>query len=80
MVANVGLCHGDWAVAADGRRLAFVHNWSWEAAQVTAPVTVRDVVSGEIYDWPEVSLLCRDVRVFVDVLDPMSGGAPGEAS
>jgi len=69
------------AVAADGRRLAFVHNWSWEAAQVTAPVTVRDVVSGEIYDPAgSVPLVSWDVRVFVDVLDPMSGGAPGEAS
>ncbi|WP_129842357.1 beta-galactosidase [Streptomyces sp. RFCAC02] len=35
------------ATAADGTRLRFVHNWSWEPGTLPLPVAVRDVLSGE---------------------------------
>ncbi|WP_432970148.1 beta-galactosidase [Dactylosporangium sp. CA-233914] len=36
---------------ANGRRLAFVSNWSAEPTHLTAPFAVRDVVTGEVWDF-----------------------------
>jgi beta-galactosidase len=37
------------AVSRDGRRVRFLHNWSWDQVSVPVPGTVRDVLSGEAY-------------------------------
>jgi hypothetical protein len=29
-----------------GERLVFVHNWSWHAVSLEAPVAVRDLIAG----------------------------------
>jgi beta-galactosidase len=34
------------ATSGAGRRLRFVHNWSWEPTTVAAPVAVTDPLSG----------------------------------
>ncbi|MEU7836566.1 hypothetical protein [Nonomuraea sp. NPDC049129] len=34
------------AVTADGRRLRFLRNWTWQEIAVTAPTAVRDVLAG----------------------------------
>ncbi|MFD0475598.1 beta-galactosidase [Nonomuraea thailandensis] len=34
------------ATARDGRRVRFLHNWSWEETAVPVPVAVRDVLDG----------------------------------
>jgi len=55
------------ARAADGRRLRFVSNWSWEAAPVRLPVPAMDLLSGEALEaGSEFSLGAWDVRVFVE--------------
>lgn len=55
------------ATAADGRRLRFLHNWSWEPATVTAPVTCTDVLSGKrIEHGDSISLTAWDVRVLAE--------------
>ncbi|MEJ3745668.1 beta-galactosidase [Actinomycetes bacterium KLBMP 9797] len=55
------------ATAADGRRLRFLHNWSWSPAAVRAPVPVRDVLAGT--DHPagaDLALTPWDVRVLLE--------------
>jgi beta-galactosidase len=60
------------ATATDGRRVRFVHNWSWEEARVRLPVAVRDVLAGEqLAAGDELLLGPWDVRVLEEV--------PGEA-
>ncbi|MCW2875660.1 MAG: bga11 [Streptomyces oryziradicis] len=55
------------ARAADGRRLRFVSNWSWETAPLRLPVPVMDLLSGETLDaGTEFSLGPWDVRVLIE--------------
>jgi beta-galactosidase len=55
------------ATAADGRRLRFLHNWSWQAASVTVPVACYDVLVGEFFPAGHViDLEPWDVRVLVE--------------
>ncbi|MEV4178648.1 beta-galactosidase [Nonomuraea sp. NPDC049709] len=55
------------ATATDGRRLRFLHNWSWEEAAVVAPVAVHDVVGGRAHAvGAELRLGPWDVRVLVE--------------
>jgi beta-galactosidase len=55
------------ATARDGRRLRFVHNWSWETATVTLPVDVHDLLAaGDHHAGDELTLGAWDVRVFVE--------------
>ncbi|GAA4723259.1 beta-galactosidase [Phytohabitans rumicis] len=52
------------ATAPDGRRVRFLHNWSWEPATVTAPEPVRDVLSGAEYEaGAALTLTAWDVRI-----------------
>ncbi|WP_033306791.1 beta-galactosidase [Streptomyces iakyrus] len=37
------------ATARDGRRVRFLHNWSWEAVSVPVPTALRDVLSDAVY-------------------------------
>ncbi|WSQ07376.1 beta-galactosidase [Streptomyces sp. NBC_01231] len=55
------------ATARDGRRVRFLHNWSWEPASVPVPSAVRDVLSGTEYA-QEVPLGPWDVKVLTDEL------------
>ncbi|MGW7694594.1 beta-galactosidase [Streptomyces asiaticus] len=69
---------GDWrftqesvtctgATAADGRRVRFVHNWSWDEAAVRLPAAVRDVLDGTEYPaGEELRLRSWDVRVLLE--------------
>jgi beta-galactosidase len=69
---------GDWrdlpdtvtvtgATATDGRRVRFVHNWSWNPAAVTLPSAARDVLTGaELDPGAELRLGPWDVRVLVE--------------
>ncbi len=56
------------ATAADGQRVHFLHNWSWEVTIVRVPVRVQDVLDGgiELAPGDEVELGAWDVRVFRD--------------
>ncbi|MFC5827116.1 beta-galactosidase [Nonomuraea insulae] len=55
------------ATAADGRRLRFLHNWTWEATTVRAPVAVRDVLGdGAHAPGDALPLGPWDVRVLVE--------------
>jgi beta-galactosidase len=55
------------ATAADGRRLRFLHNWSWTPVTVTAPVTCTDVLSGKrIEQSAAIELTAWDVRVLME--------------
>ena len=55
------------ATAADGRRLRFLHNWSWDPVTVTAPVTCTDAISGRrIEETGPIELTAWDVRVFTE--------------
>jgi beta-galactosidase len=38
------------ATAQDGRRVRFLHNWSWQKTAVTLPIAMRDVLSGTGYE------------------------------
>ncbi|MFI5894009.1 beta-galactosidase [Actinoplanes sp. NPDC051513] len=58
---------GTGARTADGRRLRFLHNWSFDAARVTAPVDCRDVLSSEpVPAGGDIELASWDVRVLVE--------------
>ncbi|MGW5665616.1 beta-galactosidase [Streptomyces sp. NPDC003758] len=58
----------------DGRRVHIVHNWSWEAARVAAPVELTDVLDGdEIASGTELVLGAWDVRVLAAAPDPRRG-------
>lgn len=37
------------ATARDGRRLRFLHNWSWQEVSVPVPATLRDVLSQALH-------------------------------
>jgi beta-galactosidase len=55
------------ATAADGSRLRFVHNWSWDPAAVTPPVDCRDVLTGKpIPSGDDLELAAWDIRVLVE--------------
>ncbi|QCB93001.1 beta-galactosidase [Cellulomonas shaoxiangyii] len=54
--------------SAAGRRVRFVHNWSWEPTALAAPVAVTDALSGAAVGAGEpVELGAWDVRVLVEV-------------
>ncbi|WP_128374543.1 beta-galactosidase [Streptomyces cavernae] len=53
------------ATAKNGRRVRFLHNWSWNPVTVTLPGPARDVLSGEPCA-DDVRLGPWDVRVFED--------------
>jgi beta-galactosidase len=56
------------ATSPAGRRVRFLHNWSWEPAAVPAPAAVRDVLSGARHDVGEqLHLGPWDVRVVTDL-------------
>lgn len=51
----------------DGRRLRFVHNWSWEPATLPLPVDARDVTTGEVLSsGSSLRLGAWDVRVLLE--------------
>lgn len=55
------------ATSGAGRRLRFVHNWSWEPTTVVVPATVRDVLGdGTTASGEELSLGPWDVRVLIE--------------
>jgi beta-galactosidase len=37
------------ATARDGRRVRFLHNWSWEEVSVPVPTALRDALSGTVH-------------------------------
>jgi beta-galactosidase len=52
--------------APDGRRVHVVHNWSWQPADVQAPVDLADVLDGNsISSGAAFRLGAWDVRIFV---------------
>ncbi|MGX1911599.1 beta-galactosidase [Streptomyces phaeochromogenes] len=52
------------ATARDGRRVRFLHNWSWEPVEVALPTPVRDALTGTSYAPGEaVPLGAWDVKV-----------------
>ncbi|MDF3148393.1 Beta-galactosidase C-terminal domain, partial [Streptomyces sp. T21Q-yed] len=53
------------AASRDGRRVRFLHNWSWEQVTVPVPQGVRDVLSGAVHA-AEVPLGPWDVKVLQD--------------
>jgi beta-galactosidase len=53
------------ATAVDGRRLRFVHNWSWDADSVDLPAAVHDVLADTPVD-EKLELGPWDVRVLVE--------------
>jgi beta-galactosidase len=55
------------ATSGDGRRLRFVHNWSWQPTTVASPVAVTDVLSGRaLATGADIELDAWDVRVLVE--------------
>jgi beta-galactosidase len=55
------------ATAKDGRRLRFLHNWSWTPGLVTLPVDCRDALTGkQLPAGRDVELSPWDVRVLVE--------------
>jgi beta-galactosidase len=55
------------ALSRNGRRLHFLHNWSWRTVTVPVPSSVRDVVSGAaLAEGDELELGPWDVRVLVE--------------
>jgi len=53
------------ATAADGRRLRFVHNWSWDSVSVDLPAAVHDVLADTSVS-DKLDLGPWDVRVLVE--------------
>jgi len=53
------------ATAADGRRLRFVHNWSWDAVSVDLPAPFHDVLADRSVE-DKLDLGPWDVRVLVE--------------
>jgi len=52
------------ATANDGRRLRFLHNWSWQPTLVTAPVDCRDALTGKhLPAGHDIELSAWDVRI-----------------
>jgi beta-galactosidase len=55
------------ATSASGRRLRFLHNWSWTEAEVRVPAAVADVLGSDRYAAGDtVPLAAWDVRVLVE--------------
>lgn len=55
------------ATAADGRRLRFLHNWSWRPASFPVPVACRNVLDGKrIGPGHEITLGAWDVSVLTE--------------
>ena len=55
------------AMSRSGRRLRFLHNWSWRTVTFSVPSSVRDVVSGNsLAAQDQVELGPWDVRVLVE--------------
>jgi beta-galactosidase len=55
------------ADGADGRILRFVHNWSWEPAELALPAAASDVLSGAAHEAGEALALGPwDVRVLAE--------------
>jgi beta-galactosidase len=50
------------ATARDGRRVRFLHNWSWDPVSVPVPAPLRDALSDAVYD-DAVPLGPWDVKV-----------------
>ncbi|ALV45158.1 beta-galactosidase [Arthrobacter alpinus] len=56
------------ATSANGTKIRFIHNWSWEPSTFTVPVKVRDLVSAETFEpGEELSLQAWDVRIVAEV-------------
>ncbi|WP_329054292.1 beta-galactosidase [Streptomyces violaceus] len=53
------------ATARDGRRVRFLHNWSWDEVSVPVPAAVRDVLSETVHG-DTVPLGPWDVKVLQD--------------
>lgn len=53
------------ATARDGRRVRFLHNWSWEPVSVPVPGAVRDVLADEVYP-DAVPLGPWDVKILTE--------------
>jgi beta-galactosidase len=51
------------ATARDGRRVRFLHNWSWETVTMALPRPLRDVLSDHVHEI-SVRLGPWDVRIF----------------
>jgi beta-galactosidase len=63
-----------------GRRLRFVHNWSWTPVTVPVPAAVRDVLTdARLAADDELELGPWDVRVLVEDAGPPDAGQRGEA-
>jgi beta-galactosidase len=55
------------ATSAGGRRLRFLHNWSWHPATVTAPVACQDALGGaRIGTGEDIELTAWDVRLLAE--------------
>jgi beta-galactosidase len=55
------------AAARDGRRVSFVHNWSFTPARIRVPVDAVDALDGGRYaSGDELDLGEWDVRVLVE--------------
>lgn len=64
------------ATSADGRRLRFVHNWSWDPVTVELAGDVRDVLGGTGHSSGEkLDLGPWDVRVLLEARDGGQGPA-----
>jgi beta-galactosidase len=56
------------ATSQDGRRLRFVHNWSWTPAVVRLPVAASDVLNDHLYEpCDDLHLGSWDVHVLVEI-------------
>ena len=53
------------ATARDGRRVRFLHNWSWEAVSVAVPMSLRDALTDEVYS-EAVPLGPWDVKILTE--------------
>jgi beta-galactosidase len=54
------------ATSADGRRLRFLHNWSWEVVGVAADADCTDVLTGkDIMQGDAIEMTAWDVRVLL---------------
>ncbi|WP_433435520.1 beta-galactosidase [Nonomuraea sp. CA-141351] len=55
------------ATAKDGRRLRFLHNWTWQETTVAVPVAVRDILHDTAHEaGAELRLGPWDVRVLLE--------------
>jgi beta-galactosidase len=59
------------ATTADGRRLRFLHNWSFHHSHVTAPVDCHDILNGKpVPAGSDIELTGWDVRVLLEQTTP----------